>query len=983
MTVCRVEMESRFGARAFERLHEKRPWHDGTFTDWAEEPSESHPYHFQYGVRIWVSATDLMLGGHFTRYENPFAKTTTTRRTQVGTRRERVVLDLEDHLSPGMAKAAASTALLNRELGSLSRDSVRTRRSVSDIDQPVNKLGKSSSDSSREVDKLSGRLRILTDVAVVLGPSLVPIAAVGVPAVTGLAAQLGFAATGAGVAILAFQGVGAAVKAVNAAALQPTTANLHKAEVALDNLSPAARGFVEQIASMLPGLRELRDLAGAGLFPGATEGLKSLETALPHVHQLISAVSGELGNIAADAGASLASDKWTSFLDFLGQNAPSALHDMARAAGNTAHAVAALWMATDPLNDDFSKWLVDATGRLDDFASGLTKTNGYAEFIDYVETNGPQVGKTLGAIANAALQIVEATAPLGGPVLKGLEAVANVIGAVADSDLGTPIFAGLAALALFNRTLAVTASLQKTTFGSPAVAQLRGYGSGIRTLGTDLALLSRESKLVTLPGKGFIGPLTQAQTALARVRSTAKTIGKTTAAVGGLALASTGAADGLGLTNTASLALMGTLGGPLGVAIGGTAGLMIDATKASAGFEDAINRLDTASRHSDLSGMSAGIADVKKQLDDIQHTSGVGDFFKDQLGKIGEGFRHPLDFTPGDARVDRGKEAIANAEKTAAALDAANRAKARSQLIHDGYGDTARNLDAATQSAASFSAQLDRVNDRLSQRGGAREYQAALDDFTKSLKENGKTLDVHTEKGRNNQAALDRIASATAAVAGEMKNPTLRAEFLDKARRQFINAAMEAGKTRTQARHLADQLIGLDKLDPRINVRANTGPAMSAVTALKRLLDDLHDRNININVTKHTNATLADAVVNKADGGTVMGQRYPYGDKVHALLAPGEEVITNRNGEADRYRADRAAGRIPAYADGGRVGSHAGVMGGIDYGRLAREVASAVSGDRLMRFRDTRDAHLAALLSARGSAPTQRASVDLTYGMGF
>ncbi|NGZ99617.1 hypothetical protein G5V59_02470 [Nocardioides sp. W3-2-3] len=64
---------------------------------------------------------------------------------------------------------------------------------------------------------------------------------------------------------------------------------------------------------------------------------------------------------------------------------------------------------------------------------------------------------------------------------------------------------------------------------------------------------------------------------------------------------------------------------------------------------------------------------------------------------------------------------------------------------------------------------------------------------------------------------------------------------------------------------------------------------------------------------------LAPGAVPHAEGGTVQGPRHPYGDKVLTYLAPGEEVITNRNGQADRFRADRAAGRIPAYADGGTV----------------------------------------------------------------
>lgn len=75
MTVCRVEMETSAAQAQFERLHEKRPWHDGTFTDWAEKPSDSHPYHHRFGTRIWVTETDLELGGNFTTRENPYEET--------------------------------------------------------------------------------------------------------------------------------------------------------------------------------------------------------------------------------------------------------------------------------------------------------------------------------------------------------------------------------------------------------------------------------------------------------------------------------------------------------------------------------------------------------------------------------------------------------------------------------------------------------------------------------------------------------------------------------------------------------------------------------------------------------------------------------------------------------------------------------------------------------------------------------------------
>lgn len=41
------------------RLHEDRPWHDGTFRSWAEKPSVNHPYHRDHGVTIGVHETDL------------------------------------------------------------------------------------------------------------------------------------------------------------------------------------------------------------------------------------------------------------------------------------------------------------------------------------------------------------------------------------------------------------------------------------------------------------------------------------------------------------------------------------------------------------------------------------------------------------------------------------------------------------------------------------------------------------------------------------------------------------------------------------------------------------------------------------------------------------------------------------------------------------------------------------------------------------
>jgi hypothetical protein len=207
-----------------------------------------------------------------------------------------------------------------------------------------------------------------------------------------------------------------------------------------------------------------------------------MERALPRVQAIVDAVSSTLGDIAADAGNSLGSARWADFFDFLAANAPEALQDMAAATGNVAHAMAELWMAFDPLNDDFSTWLVNATRGLDEWASGLSQTDGFQDFVNYIRTAGPQVADTMAALGNALVDVVAAAAPLGGPVLAGIEALAKAVSAIAESDLGTPIMVAVAALAAFNRLSAMTGSLTATAWGGKAKSNIVGMATALTTV---------------------------------------------------------------------------------------------------------------------------------------------------------------------------------------------------------------------------------------------------------------------------------------------------------------------------------------------------------------------------------------------------------------------------------------------------------------------------------------------------------------------
>lgn len=408
-------------------------------------------------------------------------------------RREKVVLELEDHLSTGMVKAAGATALLDKSLGDLDGSAVGAEKSLPRVSREIDGLTRSSRRGGPEIDKYSGRLRLMADAAAVLGPSLIPVSAVAVPAITGLASQLGFATLGMGSLVVASQGVGEALKAVNDAALEPTAANLEKASKAMEKLGPDAQAFVARFQELRPVLREIRDQAAAGWFPGLTEALDSFEDIAPRIATIFERIGNAGGNLIADGAAALAGPEWAEFLSFVETNAPQALDDLGRTIGNVVRGLADLWMAFDPLNDDFSTWLLNASRAFAEWSAGLSETQGFADFVEYIRTNGPRVADALAAVANAVIQIVEALAPLGGPSLKIIETFANAIANIADSDLGTPILAGVAALSIYNRALAITAGLQ-------AKVGLGGAAAGAK--GGKMAALANAAPLALTAGIG-------------------------------------------------------------------------------------------------------------------------------------------------------------------------------------------------------------------------------------------------------------------------------------------------------------------------------------------------------------------------------------------------------------------------------------------------------------------------------------------------
>lgn len=719
----------------------------------------------------------------------------------MGVRREKVILELEDKFTSGMARAAAQTALLRRNVEQLNREIERNGRASGTQAESLSRLNRelrshqnalqgassglngfnrqaqqanqNARSLSNQFDRASGRVRLLVDAIVALGPALVPIGAVGIPAVTGLANQLGIAALAAGSVVIAFQGMGDAIKALNEYDLDPSLDNLAKIREEFAKIGPDAQAMALQISQLRDEWDRLRNNAAAGFFRPIVGELDNADVLLERLQNLLWGFSRAAGLEVATGLDSLGSDRWKDFFDFLAREAQPTMRDLSQIIGNTAHAMGNMWMAFQPMNRDFGDWMVDVTDRLDEWSESLDENASFQEFVDYIYNSGPRVADALGAIGGALVDIVVAAAPLGGPTLQILEAVADVIGTIADSNIGTPLLAAAAAMTVMNRSgMLLTATLGRVTGAQgfatiPAAA--RQANAGIRGVASNVGILATGWATAGARSQREAARMAQASASL---RQTGRNIAAPAAALTGLGLAATGAASGMGITNTVSLGLMGTMAGPWGAAIGAGVGLLMDLSAASDAAAESQRRVEQAAQGlagtldpstgavteqtRELLRQIIAAEDMDKTLRNLGYTSeqmiaivtGQSDGFTEMYGSL-------LDM--GGA----GKEA---AEMLSLLSEKMADARRDQTSMAEAAGMTTTEYDRAAGAIDRMATAYKNWSDTLTAFDAETAVGAALRSIREAAQETGVSFDEMTESGQKFRGALSEWSSATQAL---------------------------------------------------------------------------------------------------------------------------------------------------------------------------------------------------------------------------
>lgn len=295
------------------------------------------------------------------------------------------------------------------------------------------------------------------------GPALIPLLGV----LTGGMAAFGGAAVAAGIGTAGFAAI--------------AVPEIEKAVKGTGKLTAAEQVLHDKIESLLGPWHAFEASLQPKIIGDVTVALHTLTDLLPHIEAIIRGSANAFGVLERDASHALEGPFWTRFLSWLGREAPTAITTFGKVGGNVLHGLAGLFMAFTPLMHDVEKGLLDGSKRFADWASQLGKSQGFQDFLSYVESEAPKVGAFIESLAGAVGDLVRAFAPVGSVVLSVLTGLLHGFDRLAAAHPGLlQDAAGLAAIAgaasLVAGPLKSLGGLIESLIAQPKLAIIAGIG---------------------------------------------------------------------------------------------------------------------------------------------------------------------------------------------------------------------------------------------------------------------------------------------------------------------------------------------------------------------------------------------------------------------------------------------------------------------------------------------------------------------------
>jgi len=206
-----------------------------------------------------------------------------------------------------------------------------------------------------------------------------------------------------------------------------------KYQAALAKMTPAARDTFNAFTSLRTAFSAWSRSLQPTVMPIFTRALIGLKNSLPGLTPFVEAAARAIGELQDRASRGFKSPWWLQFKKDLAGSIEPAIVGMGVSFGRIFKGMAGIVQAFFPHMDSISSRMQEITGRFANWGTGLKGSPAFERFLAYSADMAPKLGRALGGIGSAFMEVSRALSPLSGPVLQVLGAMALGVASIAEN----------------------------------------------------------------------------------------------------------------------------------------------------------------------------------------------------------------------------------------------------------------------------------------------------------------------------------------------------------------------------------------------------------------------------------------------------------------------------------------------------------------------------------------------------------------------
>jgi hypothetical protein len=228
--------------------------------------------------------------------------------------------------------------------------------------------------------------------------------------------------------------IASARRAVAQASLQGASANGRLA-ASMAALSGPERNLLRDVNGLRTAFTAWARSLQPDVLPLFSRGISLLESQLPNLTPFVRGAAGAVNGLITDVGNAAKSPFWVQFRNNLAGLVPTAITNLGRSAGNVATGMAGIVNAFLPYAPSLLSFITRITAKFATWGQGLGSSNGFSQFMQYVQRVGPQVWQTVQQIAQAVGHVVASLAGFGPTAVLGIQGLARVVNSMSPGEI--------------------------------------------------------------------------------------------------------------------------------------------------------------------------------------------------------------------------------------------------------------------------------------------------------------------------------------------------------------------------------------------------------------------------------------------------------------------------------------------------------------------------------------------------------------------